>query len=307
MNCTFDHELSDPFVSVIVPVYNDSRRVGKCIEALLAQTYPHQRYEVLVVDNGSTDDTCAVIEKYQVTLLWEKYKQSSYGARNKGIAAARGEIIALTDSDCIPNNDWLENGVRRLLGVPNCGLIGGAIAIFFKKEDSPNAVELYDSIMGFHQKEDIEEHHFGSTANVFTFKKIFDQVGLFNDCLKSGGDNEWGRRVFSYGYRLVYADDVVVAHPARHSFGQLWKRYARLIGGCYEQYWQNSYRAHVILTLRSAKSILGVTARTFLSMHHSEKLRGIRRKVQFISVYTFIQIVSTLERTRLLLGGNPRR
>src|SRR3990170_3006911 len=103
-----------PKISVIVPVYNDAQRIGKCIESLLQQTYPHEKYEVIIIDNGSTDETREVIKKYPVKLLIEDKIQSSYAARNKGIKNAKGEVIAFTDSDCIPGNDWIERGVANL-------------------------------------------------------------------------------------------------------------------------------------------------------------------------------------------------
>ncbi|MDA8105730.1 MAG: glycosyltransferase [Nitrospiraceae bacterium] len=296
-----------PFVTVIVPVYNDAGRIWKCIEALLRQTYPPDRYEIVVVDNGSTDETCSVIGRYPVTLLVENEKQTSYAARNRGVRLAKGKVIAMTDSDCIPQSDWIEKGVARLLGEPHCGLVGGKIEIFFKQRNKPNAVELYDSVTGFNQKDDIERHHFGSTANVFTYREVFDSVGLFNDGLKSGGDNEWGRRVFSSGYGLVYAEDAVVAHPARHSFGQLYRRATRLIGGCYEQYWKNSYRSCSREAFRSLRTIVSLTLRIALGLYPADRLNGIKRKCQYISVVSFVELVSTWERTRLLLGGKSRR
>src|SRR3712207_160037 len=96
-----------PYVTVIVPVYNDAGRVGSCLAALEAQTYPRQRYEVIVVDNGSTDATPAVVQSFRVRLLFERQVRSSYAARNAGLAEAKGVIIALTDSDCTPTPGWL--------------------------------------------------------------------------------------------------------------------------------------------------------------------------------------------------------
>lgn len=296
-----------PSVSVIVPVYNDAGRIGKCIEALLNQTYPLEKFEVLIVDNGSTDETCSVIEKYPVKLLIENTIESSYAARNTGIQNAQGEIIAFTDSDCIPYPDWIEKGVTTLLRIPDCGLVGGRIEIFFKNADRPNAIEFYDSIMGFNQKEDIERHNFASTANVFTFKKVFDSVGLFKEKLKSGGDNEWGRRVFAHGYKLIYADDTIVNHAARNSLSQLYKRYTRLIGGCYVQYLKGSFKIYIKDLIRSFRNIIGLLIRIILGVYYAERLKGFKKKIQFFSIFTFIQIVGISERTRLLLGGKPKR
>ena len=104
---TLDNNDGIPFVSVIVPVYNDGQRIGKCIEALLIQTYPQAHFEIIIVDNGSNDNTRSVIEEHPVKLLVEDRIQSSYAARNKGIKNAKGEVIAFTDADCIPAPDWI--------------------------------------------------------------------------------------------------------------------------------------------------------------------------------------------------------
>ncbi len=294
-----------PFVSVIVPVYNDSQRIGKCIEALQNQTYPHEKYEVIVVDNGSTDDTCTIIRKYLVKLLTEDKIKSSYAGRNKGIRNSRGEVIALTDSDCIPAPDWIEKGVARLLQVPECGLVAGRINIFFKKPDKPNAIGLYDSIMGFNQKGDIEQLRFGSTANVFTFKKVFDHVGLFNDKLKSGGDNEWGKRVFGSNYKQTYAADVCVAHPARYSFSQIYKRVTRLVGGNYDQRRNDLYiiKYWIRCTSNSIVYILGI----ILGIYPKNCLRGIKQRAQYTFVCLCVECIRNYERFRLLTMGKTRR
>lgn len=299
------HEPAKPFVSVIVPVFNDEHRIGKCIEALEGQTYPHDRYEIIVVDNGSTDETRKVVERYSVILLVEDRVKSSYAARNKGIQKARGEVIALTDADCIPSPDWIEKGVAHLLSTPNCGLVGGRITLFFKDQAKPNAFELYESITTFRQKEDVELHRFGSTANVFTFKKVVDHVGFFKDALKSGGDNEWGRRVFSYGYRQIYAHDAIVAHPARHSLKQIYKRMTRLVGGNFDQ--RKSTFQIVKFWLRNIRSSMGLIVRTILGMPPSDQLNGTSEKIKVIFAGICIECICNYERLRLLTGGSSKR
>jgi len=297
--------MTDSFVSVIVPVYNDARRIGMCIEALLRQTYPRELYEVLIVDNGSDDGTVDVVRSYTVKLLVENGKRSSYAARNRGIVHAKGEILAFTDADCIPRNDWIESGVASLKRQQGCGLVGGRIVFYYKKSGRPNAVEIYDSILGLRQREHIENGMFGATANVFTFRKVFEHAGLFDDTLRSGGDNEWGRRVHSLGYGLAYADDAVVAHPARHSFGELYKRLSRLVGGNYSQRKSNGDIAR--FWLRGTKNSASVIVRTVLGMRPADSLKGPAQKAKFISVIAFAEAVRNYERIRLLLGGEPRR
>src|SRR5689334_6517067 len=112
-----------PFVSVIVPVYNDQQRIVTCVEALLAQDYPRECYEVLVVDNGSTDGTLAALKALPITSLVENTKRGSYAARNKALQQAKGEVIAFTDSDCTPVPGWLAAGVAAIEA--GADLVGG--------------------------------------------------------------------------------------------------------------------------------------------------------------------------------------
>ena len=79
-------------------------------------------------------------------------------------------------------------------------------------------MELFERIeLNFSQKAKLEKYQFAMTANLFTFKSVIDKIGNFDSSLKSGGDREWGQRVFAAGYKQVYAEDARVAHPARHS------------------------------------------------------------------------------------------
>jgi len=224
-------KLSFPFVSVIIPVYNDPVRLQTCLQALEEQTYPKCVYEVIVVDNGSDESITSIITQFSQVKTSYETRPGSYAARNKGLSLARGEVIAFTDSDCIPAPDWIERGVTKLQSIPNCGIVGGKIEMFFKDPHHPTAVEIYDSMTYFKQKEHIEQDEFSVTANLFTFKHVFDHIGRFDSELKSGGDWKWGRRVASFRYTLAYADDVRVAHPARHSLAGWITRERRVAKG----------------------------------------------------------------------------
>lgn len=98
------------FVSVIIPVLNDSERLKLCLEALEHQTYPKKLYEVIVVDNGSDQSIGSVVSKFTQATATAESHPGSYVARNKGILIAQGDIIAFTDADCIPALDWIEKG-----------------------------------------------------------------------------------------------------------------------------------------------------------------------------------------------------
>lgn len=110
-------------ISVIVPVYNTAEYVDRCITALLGQNYPASDYEVIAVDNGSTDDSRDRLARYPVTLVRES-KRGSYAARNAGIGVASGSILAFTDSDCAPHTDWLRT-IEDSLQAPGCLVVQG--------------------------------------------------------------------------------------------------------------------------------------------------------------------------------------
>lgn len=226
--------MTHPFVSIIIPVYNDRDRLTLCLEALEHQTYPKDQYEVIVIDNGSEHPLDDLISRFQQVHLTCEDQPGSYAARNRGLQIARGQLLGFTDSDCIPAQDWIEKGVARFLATENCGLVAGKIQLFFQQKDHPTVVELFDSRNFLQQHRYIAEDHYGATANLFTSRAIFDAVGPFNAQLKSGGDREWGQRVYAAGYRQAYADDVGIAHPARHSWPEIAKKISRVIEGRYK-------------------------------------------------------------------------
>lgn len=223
-----------PFVSVIIPVYNDAERLAKCLGCLEKQTYPRQRFEIIVVDNGSAELVRPTVEAFSnATCLFEE-KPGSYAARNRGMATAEGEILAFTDSDCLPDAAWIENGVSAVTAGPE-GLVAGRIDVFFDNPEHPTWVELYEQEFAFRQRENVKARHYGATANVFTSRAVFDKVGLFADNVKSGGDREWGNRVFAAGLSVRYADDVRVKHPARKNVGDYFAKLRRTVHGHFAQ------------------------------------------------------------------------
>ena len=211
-----------PFVSVIIPVHDEEQRIQSCIEPLLSQTYPRQRYEILIVDNGSTDATRDVVQRYRVTLLIEDRIQSSYAARNKGLSHARGEIIAFTDADCTAVPEWIEEGVRALQS-QSADLAGGRVR--FVLSPRPSGAEIWDSLTNMQIEQNVQERGVAKTANLFVRAAVFDQVGAFPNEAQSGGDVIWTKRATLAGLKLAYAPAAEVAHPARQLGPLLKKQY----------------------------------------------------------------------------------
>jgi glycosyltransferase involved in cell wall biosynthesis len=302
---------SSLFVSVIVPVFNDCARLKICLEKLANQTYSSDLYEIIVVDNASNNGE--EIEKVvalfsQAVVTYESFP-SSFAARNQGISLAKGDVIAFTDADCIPTVDWIEKGIKNLLSTPNCGLVAGKIEVFFNDSHRVTSVELYESITAFPQQELIEKYNYAATANVFTFKSVIERVGNFDPDLKSSGDIEWGQRVAKFGYKQVYADDVCVAHPARHSFTQLIKRTVRLAGGIQDLHDKQSYSPldRNFLYLKELIKNLVPPVNFWLKILFRSNLTSLNQKLQVCWVMFIVRYTSAGEIIRLKCGGSSTR
>lgn len=200
-----------PIVSIIIPVFNDERRIVYLLESINKLRYPKELYEVIIVDNGSTDKTRENACKYNIRLLREDSIKSSYAARNKGILNSKGEIIAFTDSDCILDKNWLINGVSELQN-KKCNLLGGRIKFFFR--NNPSGGELYDSLMFMQNELYVKNRKAAATANLFVRANLFKTLGLF-PVVKSGGDGIWTKNAVRRGASISYSPYVVVYHPAR--------------------------------------------------------------------------------------------
>jgi len=219
---------------VIVPVFNNADGITLLLEALAVQTYDNHRYEVIIVDNGSSDGTFEVAtlfaEKSEIVLkVLKELREGSYAARNKGISEAVGEILAFTDSDCVPTPSWLDRGVASLSGSSACGAAGKIE--FTYRGSRANAYEFVDSANKLDQETYATKLGFSATANFFVLKRTADELGGFDSELKSGGDYEFGQRLTASGGGLIFAGDAIVHHPARSSFGEIVKKSRRVAGG----------------------------------------------------------------------------
>ena len=211
-----------PTVSVIVPVYNAEKDIVKLIESLLAQDYPKELFEIIIVDNNSDDRTKEIIKQYPVKLLEEKKIQSSYAARNIGIKNAKNEILAFTDSDCIADSQWIREGINTLVS-KSADLVGGNVEFVYSEKKT--VAELYDSITHMQNRLYIKNSGVTSTANLFVKSSLFNDQGLFSEQVISGGDILWTGKATKNGFCLVYAPNAVVKHPTRFLKALIKKKY----------------------------------------------------------------------------------
>ena len=298
-------------VSIIIPVYNDRERLSLCLEALACQTYPQDLWEIIVVDNGSDDASQVeqLTKQYKNVIFTQEEQVGSYAARNQGISIAKGEAIGFTDADCIPHKDWIEKGVSRLRSTPECGLVAGKVELFNTNPDRQNSIEIYEKVMAFRQQEFLEQNHYGVTANVFTWKKVIEKVGGFSQNLKSSGDAEWGKRVYQYGYKQVYASEVCIDHPARNSWGELYRQKIRHTGGVYDLYftkqetkWQ-SWQLLIRYMITNALPPVNFAIKIF----QNQKTLSVTDKIKVVIIFALARFIILTEIFRLLLGRKSAR
>lgn len=213
-------------ISVVIPVYKDWERLSQCLKALDDQKGLESRFEVLVVNNYPSDSFPEFPPyKFDLTLLSE-IKPGSYAARNTALESAKGNWILFTDSDCIPNPNWIQVAYD-LSTSKEAELFAGKIKVISAQE---NRFSKFDQAFAFPNEKYVREENFGVTANLLVKKEIFEKVGQFNSQLMTGGDSEFCNRAYRQDFRIKYSEDLVVSHPARESWKQL-KTKAKRFGG----------------------------------------------------------------------------
>jgi len=206
--------VTTPFVSVIIPVFNDAADLQLTLTALEQQTYPHERFEIIVVDNRSTDGSVDVAQHFPNTrLLCEyHYPSSPYSARNRGLEVAKGEVIVLLEATCVPVPDWLSEAIKTS-AQKQVDLVGGRVEFRFAAE-RPSVAELFDAMTNIRMREAIVFRKVAKTANLLVRRAVFEAIGPFPEGLRSGGDIRWTRQATAAGYQLVFCEAAMVNKAA---------------------------------------------------------------------------------------------
>lgn len=233
------------FISVVIPTYKNWELLIKCLNALENQSLSQEQFEVIVVDNDGTEkfSTRPGVENFKILV---ERQPGSYVARNLGIKNAKGQIIAFTDSDCIPHEDWLKTALELLNNNSHVDRIAGNVELIHKNPNNPNWIELYEDVFAFQQKRNATEGY-SVTANLFVRKDVFKKVGLFDESLLSGGDVEWGKRATKNQVSLVYGEKVVIYHPSRNKISDLIKKTIRVYHGIeYRRYLNKKFLDKIV-------------------------------------------------------------
>jgi glycosyltransferase involved in cell wall biosynthesis len=224
------HQEHVPTVSIVVPTYNRSHFIERAFSSLVEQDYPKDRFEIIVVDDGSSDRTPEILRRFQEEHSFFRYfsktNKGPAAARNLGIRHAKGEIILFIDDDCLADKTW----VRELIGDYEDEQVGGVAGrIRYVPPDNNIANQFAARSDGGGQAFCANgEIDFFITANASFRRDVINQVGGFDETFPHAAheDVDLSHRVKQAGWKLVYAGDAVVHHYHYHNLkGDLKKWY----------------------------------------------------------------------------------
>ena len=273
-------------LSVIIPNWNGARYLPTCLDALRRQTYA--RLEVILVDNGSSDESIALVERdYPETVLLQLGKNWGLaGAVNRGIAAARGEVIAPLNNDTEVTPDWAAALMETLVTHPEAGQAASKILLFDQRDTLHSAGDAYrvDGIpvnRGVWQKDvgqyDHQEYIWGGCGGAVAYRRsMLDDIGLFDeDFFMYCEDVDLNWRAQLAGYRCVFAPRAVVYHRLSATGGgalasfytgrnTLWVLFKDYPGPLLRQHWPAIVRAQLEISRAALRAWRGAAARARL-------------------------------------------
>jgi glycosyltransferase involved in cell wall biosynthesis len=191
------------FCSVVIPAFNEEQDIAASLSSLVNQSYPRDRYEIIVVNNGSTDRTSEIASAH-ADLVLTKPDGNVGSVRNFGIARALGAVIICTDADCVVTPDWIETGVALLEKKPR-HVFGGGL----RARENAKWIEKY-WILNESGKATQQRALMGSS--IFTWKSDLDQLGVFNETVTSGEDTDLYKRALANGLEVTISPALSVAH-----------------------------------------------------------------------------------------------
>jgi glycosyltransferase involved in cell wall biosynthesis len=206
--------MSKPEYTIVIPAFHAAATISECINALSAQTVPREQYEVVVVDDGSTDETAEAAREAGADQVVTCRHRGPSVARNTGVEAANSEIILFTDADCVPLPTWIKeitapfqdhsiDGAKGTYRTQQRTLVARFVQLEYENK--------YDKMRG---RERID---FVDTYSAAYRRRVFEETGGFDPVfpVAANEDVEFSYRVAQLGHRLVFAPKAVVYH--RHA------------------------------------------------------------------------------------------
>lgn len=283
-------------VSIVMPHLNDYDNLDACLTLLGQQTFPRERTEIIVADNGSSRGIEAVRalvgERARVI---EATERGAGPARNAGVRASRGQALAFIDSDCRPDPRWLEEGMAELA---RTDLVGGYVGVLVDDPAQLTAAEAFESVFAFQNESYVKDKHFTVTASMFVWRSVFDDVGDFENGVPE--DLDWCHRARDKGYAIEFAAKSIVLHPARRTMPELKRKWRRLtLEACEAS--RRKGRGAVPTLLRQWAVVLSIAPKA-AAILVTNRLSGSGNRLRAIGALTQIQFYRFVVAHRAVLG-----
>lgn len=208
-------KIKNPRVSVVIPVYNSENFLVKCLISVLNQSYDN--YEIIVVDNNSTDNTKEIIRDFERKNKKIKYvfesKKGRGAARNAGVNATQGEIILMTDSDCIVSKDWIKNLIKPIVCGGENAVMGfqyDLVNNYWTRNVQKADYEYYSGNINGDYISQVDTKNFAINANII--KKV-----MFDRFIPTGEDFDFYLRLKDL-IKIRYVPEIKVGHYHKSSF-----------------------------------------------------------------------------------------
>ena len=259
-----------PFFSIIVPTYARPRQLATCLQSLACLDYPRDRFEVIVVDDGSETSPEAVVASFcgqlDVTLLTQAHAGPA-AARNTGAARAKGKFLAFTDDDCAPAPDWLLSLAACFARASDCA-IGGRTVNALPDNLYSTASQLLVAYLYSYYNADPDQARFFASNNLAMPPDRFHAIGGFDTTYTrtAAEDRELCDRWLHHGYRMAYAPEALVYHAHALTFYNFWRQHFHYGCGAFRFHQARARRACGRIRLEALSFYLNLLRYPFLQV-----------------------------------------
>ncbi len=291
------------FLSIIICTYNRDKHIRRALESLVHQDFDRSAYEIIVVDNNSTDKTDEIIHQfkqehpqYQIQLAKEPRQGLSY-ARNKGLTLAKGDYVSYIDDDGIARNDYVRQIHQYMEQFSNDVAFGGKVLPKYEKGKAPAwmspYIERIISIVDLGEEVKVLKKIYPVGCNMFFKKSVLEEIGGFNTALKLRSDDKYiFLKIRESGYRVLYLPKVVVWHfidDFRNSLDYV-KKISRLNGQAERtRIGTLKRKRHTTYFLRLFDYVWKLDASGILWTIYALKGQSIKGKALFLSVWNALR------------------
>ena len=288
--------MSEPTISVIIPAHNCENTITKTLEAIATQDVLTQ-IEIIVVDDGSIDQTASIVRSFPKVKYLRQENSGPATARNLGARSATGNYLFFTDSDCIPQKDWVKKMMPHFTD-EKTAVVAGSYGI--ANPEKPLARCIHQEIRYRHNRMPQNPSYFGS-FNFAIRREIFKEVGGFDASYRkaSGEDNDLSYQIIARNYKIYFAKDALVdhSHPerigkylreqSRHGFwrAKMYLRHPKMSRGDDYTFWKDIVEVPLVLLLLML-AFLGLFNTSFIKV-----LGGVAGAVSLLEIYYSLAII----------------